>query len=167
MEKYLNWLHAVGDVLAIVVAVYVRPPLVANTYRGFKNKWSLRSRERTAKRLAELEVELQKLDVPIDMQAELITFYNWVVLVMTFTTSAAMCGTGYLYAHFGAATDTGTEPQPSVFLAFSLVFFMFATVISLWGMIHFSPLSSSQRRAKRQQIETSIRSMRDKLGSSN
>jgi uncharacterized membrane protein len=162
MDKYLNWLHAIGDVLAITIAVYALPRLVAGTYRTVKNWWSLRSHQRTTKRLAELESELTKLELlpDDDMEHERVVFYNWLAVMMTCIAAGSMGGTGYLYIAITTSTKQTLHPA---LLALSLIMFIIATLVGWWGMNRFQRLLPSHKKAKRQQIKVSIRYMKDKL----
>ena len=86
-DKVLHWGWITIQVLFVILMLYQLPPHLVSTYRKTADWWALSSHRRTVRRLTKLEVELHKLDEPIDLAYLQILFYN----IVTFATPYPVC----------------------------------------------------------------------------
>jgi hypothetical protein len=162
-DKVLHWGWITIQVLFVILMLYQLPPHLVSTYRKTADWWALSSHRRTVRRLTKLEVELHKLDEPIDLAYLQILFYNIVTFVLLTLSAGAMCAAYYAYAYFWASELHTGSVAPILFMAFCVVFFVMSVVVAWWGAFRFQNFLPSHRTMKRRQIEEGIRSMQDKL----
>jgi hypothetical protein len=163
MTRLAIWLDIVAATVTILLAIYTLPQFLLGTYTTIRNWWSLRSHRRTVHRLAVLESQVKKLDEPIDMQNEQIIFHYWIAATLNSMAGASLFGLIFVYQYVSAIFAKLPAPPSRDALVISEALFAVSWLAGLWGMSHFQRLLVYQRKWKREELETSIRSMQEKL----